>query len=185
MSGLVSFEDVFVIGIGFDIAGAYLLAKGLLLSSRQILRLSSSYFDFNPAQVVARVDDKVSTTLGLTSLVIGFLCQLAGYVGTLALAAPSSVSAGRGVAAAILAVVTIGAVLLTHRLALPYLRRQLLLDIAHYDNSGKRQEIPYGFYLLHLGAQAHMALPKENESQSDYALRVWRVDRITEGGPTG
>jgi hypothetical protein len=77
--GLFSYEDIFVAGIGFDIAGAVLVAKGLLLSSPSILRLSSSYWGFSPPEVVARVEDKVSTYFGIGALLLGFLLQLKSF----------------------------------------------------------------------------------------------------------
>ena len=96
MSSLVSWSDVFVVGIGFDIAGAYLLAKGLLMSDRQVLGLARSYYGGSPDQVVARVDDRIAGKVGVVALVVGFLFQLAGYVINVSIAsATTSTSMGR------------------------------------------------------------------------------------------
>ncbi|TME57173.1 MAG: hypothetical protein E6I60_02405 [Chloroflexi bacterium] len=178
----LSYEDIFVVGIGFDIAGAFLLAKGLLLPSRQIMNLSATYFGFNPSEVVARVEDKISTYIGVSALVTGFLFQLLGYVLDLAFRTVSPASPTRALLAAFGAAVAIGLVRLIYPLVLPTWRRRLLIDVAHYDQSGK-QAHPYGAYLLAFGGKLHMQPALPNESQEAYSKRVWRVTTIIEGGP--
>ena len=183
MQDVLSYQDVFAVGIGLDIAGAFLLAKGLLLSTRQIRSLSAMYWDFSAPDVVARVEDKVSTQIGVAALALGFICQLTGYVLGALLSSnpsPSVVRAGSVIALALLA---IGIVLLIYSLVLPHRRRCLLIDFAHYDNQGRKHDHPYGAYLLILGIRGLDMPSLTDESQPDYARRVWHVDQIIEGGP--
>ncbi len=178
---LLSYEDVFAIGIGLDIAGAFLLAKGLLLSIRQIRNLSATYFDFSGAEVVARVEDRVSTYIGVAALALGFMCQLTGYVIGSMLSFNPSPSVWRAGAVVALALLAVGVVLLVYRTALPAWRKRLLIEFAHYDNHGLKQKYAYGAYLLILGT--HMPPRVKDESEMDYAKRVWHVDQIIEGAP--
>jgi hypothetical protein len=179
---LLSYQDVFAFGIGLDIAGAFLLAKGLLLSTRQILSLSTPHYGWSPPEVLARVDDRVSTEIGVSALALGFACQLIGYfVGSL-FNSSSSPSAGRGGAIVALAFLAIVWVWLTYRIVLPPRRRRLLIGAARYDNHGGKHEYPFGAHLLALGI--NMPPRTQDESETDYAKRVWRVDRIIEGSPT-
>lgn len=182
MSGFFSYEDIFVAGIGFDIAGAFLLARGLLfLSAPEILNLAASYYGWSPPEIVARVEEKVSTNIGVGALVLGFLFQLLGYVLDLALRNASPASLARAWWAVSVAAIAILLTIVTYVLLLPPWRRRLLLDIAHYDKSGK-QPYPFGQYLKIFGAViGSPAL--EGESEEAYAKRVWRVDKIVEGSP--
>jgi len=180
---VISYQDIFAVGIGLDIAGAFLLAKGLLLSTRQIRNLSATYFDFSGPEVVARVEDKVSTQIGVAALGLGFMCQLTGYVLGALLSSnppPSVLRAGAVIALALLA---IGVVLLGYSIVLPHSRRRLLIDFASYDGQGRKHDHPYGGYLLILGTLGINVPSLKDESQMDYAKRVWRVDQIIEGGP--
>jgi hypothetical protein len=182
--GPFSYEDIFVAGIGFDFAGAFLLARGLLfLSAPDILNLASSYWGFSPPEIVAHVEEKVSTNIGVAALVVGFLLQLVGYVVDLALRSASPPSSARAWVAVGVAAVSILITVAVYVLQLRPWRRRLLLDIAHYDKSGK-QPYPYGHYLVVLGDQIGFPA-REGEAQADYARRVWYVDRIIEGGPPG
>jgi hypothetical protein len=89
-------EDLFPLGLGFDVAGACLLAKGLLLSPQQIRGLSGAYWGWNARDIVLRVDDKVAGSFGVLALVLGFLAQSVGYVVLLSIGGTSRYDFGRG-----------------------------------------------------------------------------------------
>ncbi len=181
MQDLISYEDVFALGIGLDIAGAFLLAKGLLLSTRQILNLAATTYGWSAYEVIVRVEDRVSTSVGVAALGLGFICQLIGYVLGSMFSFNPSPSVLRAAAVIALALLAVGVVLLVYRMSLPHWRRRLLLECAHYDKHNKKQDRPYGAYLLILGI--HMPPLATGESQKDYAKRVWHVDQIIEGPP--
>lgn len=65
-------EDLFVAGIGFDIAGAWLLARGLLASSDELALRTASLWGGNPAAVAGQIDDRIRGTIGVAALIAGF-----------------------------------------------------------------------------------------------------------------
>jgi hypothetical protein len=179
----VSYEDIWVAGIGFDIAGAVLLAKGLLLSPGKILGLSATYAGFNPHEIVARAEDRASTLVGVAALVTGFLLQLTGYLIDLAARSTPPASFTRAAVALTIALIAIVVAVSVYSLTRPWLLRRLLLRIAAHHGLPDRQEHPYGMYLLHFGPLIGEPGPLGHESQAEYAKRVWKVDQIVEGGP--
>src|SRR5439155_9132508 len=130
MSNLISWSDVFVVGIGLDIAGAYLLAKGLLMGDRQVLGLARTYFDASPDQVVARVDDRIAGTVGVMALVVGFLFQLAGYfINSSIRVSTTDASLPRGLVTIGLAVGAVAVVRIAYSTIRPTLRRRFLIRL--------------------------------------------------------
>jgi hypothetical protein len=77
---LLSVEDLFTAGIGFDVVGAVLLGKGLLVSSTQQFRKGASgWGGYSFAQALSWSADWVDASFGAAWLVIGFLLQAVGY----------------------------------------------------------------------------------------------------------
>jgi len=179
----LSFQDVFAFGIGLDIAGGYLIAKGLLLPTRQILNLSTPLLGWSPLVVIARVEDKVSTEIGVAALGLGFAFQLTGYFFGALLGDYPEPSPLRAFALVGLSLLGILLVLGAHRVWLPTRRRSLLIDIARFDNGGQKHDYPYGTSLERLGVE--MPGKELGESQDSYAKRVWHVNRIIQGEAPG
>src|SRR4051812_20636134 len=71
--------DLFMLGLGADITGAYVLAKGLLTSPSEQARRARSYYDVNPPLAIAQVKDRLDGEVGVCGLGLGFLAQAAGY----------------------------------------------------------------------------------------------------------
>ena len=46
-SGFVQLDDLFTAGIGCDLAGAWLLARGLIATPEQLTRFSTAFWDSN------------------------------------------------------------------------------------------------------------------------------------------
>ncbi len=74
----LSITDLFVIGLGFDIIGAVLLARGLLLNPSAIARLNT-WGGLELGDTVDRCRNWVDAAFGLSFLVVGFVSQAAGY----------------------------------------------------------------------------------------------------------
>jgi hypothetical protein len=77
---VISVDDLFTAGIGFDVVGAVLVAKGLLVSAKQSFR--RAYVGFGGwgfAQLVTRAEDWVDGWFGASFLVLGFSLQLVAY----------------------------------------------------------------------------------------------------------
>jgi len=183
MSSIISWSDIFVVGIGLDIAGAVLLAQGLLMSDRQVLGLSRTYLNLSPDQVVARVGDRIAGSVGVVSLVLGFAAQLAGYVISLSTRSNVDSSLPRGLTAVLFALAAILFVRLAYLVIRHSFERHLLIRVARYDNDFVLQRHPYGGLLLVLGRAANMSSRLDGESEIQYARRVWRVQEVIEGWP--
>src|SRR6266540_2200814 len=76
----LSIDDLFTAGLGFDLAGAGLLAYGLLLSPREISWQAGTFPGYNSMQAVSLARNRVDALMGFTSIGLGFLCQGAAYV---------------------------------------------------------------------------------------------------------
>src|ERR1044072_4580313 len=74
----MSVTDFFIVGLGLDLAGAAILARGLLLGSASIAALGA-YRGLSHGMTVERCSDRAHAELGLTALGLGFLLQAVGY----------------------------------------------------------------------------------------------------------
>lgn len=101
--------DLYTAGLGAEIAGAVLLAKGLLLSPAQLFDRSRSALDFNPKLVIGLCEDRVDGLFGLRGIAAGFLAQLAGYLASLT-TTPASHGAESALVAVACAVASMGLV---------------------------------------------------------------------------
>jgi hypothetical protein len=74
----LSLADLFLVGLVLDVSGALLLARGLLLSPRELSRLNT-FWGVGYGQHEDRIRNRVAGEFGVTYLVAGFLLQAAGY----------------------------------------------------------------------------------------------------------
>ena len=76
-ASVLQVTDLFAVGIGFDIAGAYLLARGLLISPHGLwVRFTIAGAD---TRFVDEAKDRVMAVVGLGALASGFVIQAFGY----------------------------------------------------------------------------------------------------------
>jgi hypothetical protein len=94
MSHWLSLEDLFVAGIGFDLAGALLLARGLLVDPREFVRRASSAWGVSSVSIGSQANNRIDASFGAAGLVVGFLLQATGYEVTLARGARVATSGG-------------------------------------------------------------------------------------------
>lgn len=79
-----------IVGIVWDLSGAYALARGTLFASPdRIRRQNASTWGTNPAMARARVEQTLEARLGFAHLLIGFGLQLASALG---LSLPASIA---------------------------------------------------------------------------------------------
>ena len=83
--------DLFIVGIGFDLSGAVLLAWGLLASPEDMVRFDMTFWGMS-GSIGRSIKDKVLGGIGVCYLVVGFLLQGVAYM--LALADGTSVTRG-------------------------------------------------------------------------------------------
>jgi hypothetical protein len=178
----VRYSDLFPAGLGFDITGAYLLARGLITGpaeySQRFLRSRHSFARFN----VRAAEDFADGKAGVLALVTGFVLQAVAYV----LSATGVASHTRGAGAGFIAgLCTVGAIAIAYELARatrwPWVR-QWLVECAHWDEyQANRREAPNGQELMTYGQILGRTLPDEYrnpDSVRRHALRVWGTDRV-------
>lgn len=156
MCDLFGIEDLSTFGLGLDIAGAFLLTRGLLASPSQIALNSMTFFGYTHGIVTRLAEDKVAGQFGLVALIAGFLLQAVGYA--LMLSAGPSAEAGwqRVVVAIAFAAAAVVIVLSAHAKCKPRLVRQTLLAVAHVNAYARPVTVeprPYGGLLLHYGTE--------------------------------
>jgi hypothetical protein len=78
MADYLSLTDLFLVGLAFDICGAILLAKGLLLSPRFLTKLNT-WWGVSDGQHQDRCENRVAGEFGMSYLVVGFALQAVGY----------------------------------------------------------------------------------------------------------
>jgi hypothetical protein len=134
----LSIDDLFTAGLGFDLAGATLLALGLLASPRDVVRRSATFYGGNPLDAVVFAKNRIDGLFGLTSIGLGFVCQAVAYV---AVVAGAGVSTGWRPAFGAIAMAIVG-VLVAVGVWLAFRRRlllRLLAEAAHYDPAGMKR----------------------------------------------
>jgi len=79
MCSVLTVQDLFAIGLGLDLAGGYLVARGLLASDED-MATRNTFYGMGAQATVSRASDRVDATFGLAYLGSGFGLQIIGYV---------------------------------------------------------------------------------------------------------
>jgi hypothetical protein len=175
---VVAYSDVFAAGLGFDIAGAVLVAKGLITPANEYAgQVAQSRNSFAWARVRAATD-YADGRAGVIALGGGFAFQALGYALSI-----GGVSANtKGSTASVIAVAfTAAAILLTwlaaRRTRWP-LTRTYLVELAHVDNWGNRHDAPDGQELM-LYADVLRRLPEnERYDLKKHCRLTWKVEQF-------
>jgi hypothetical protein len=75
----LTLTDLFVVGLGVELVGAWLIARGLLASPAR-LKSFGNVGALGAGDVAERARDRVDALFGMVYLLIGFLAQLIGYL---------------------------------------------------------------------------------------------------------
>jgi hypothetical protein len=169
-------QDLFVAGAGFDIAGAYFLARGLLTSPEQASQMQIQGGNSFARFTVRAAEDYADGRVGIVGLLIGFIVQASAYV----LSAPGSARLASSIATVVgLVASTTGAILLViaiGRFARPRLRNRWLLETARIDSLGFRHADPSGQELFTYGRVLNIrAYQEEFVDNASYAWRVFKT----------
>jgi hypothetical protein len=151
---ILSIDDLFAAGLGLDVAGAYLLGKGLLTSPRAIIKRATPYDDFSYPLALAQAEDRVDAVAGVAVLLTGFALQALAYTLSIGFA----LDPGTGWVMAITALAAaVAAATFALAAARQTRRRRLavqLVELARHDKVGQRHDEPsarrlqsYGFEL--------------------------------------
>jgi hypothetical protein len=174
---LLDVQDLFPAGIGCDIAGGYLVVRGLLLDDIEIRRLAGTYVGMSVGGLAARLRARIDARIGLVGLLSGFALQALAYVLTIGGADPSDGSLERGLVAGGAAVVADLLVLSAWQVLKPCMLRRAVLRVSCVDAESRTvAELPFVGVLIPLGREAGFPLIEIDgapESDEHYALRVF------------
>jgi hypothetical protein len=171
------------LGLGVDLAGASILAIGLLAAPVTLGAQATAFWDFSPQLGAAGARARVDAEVGLSGLVLGIGLQIAGV------AFPSTPPRGLIALSAVgggLLVFGVWSLIRDHRL------RQLIVEIARAreadDGSGcELAPLPNGARLMSLGRAAGWEWLGATESVQNYAERNFGLhpDEIDISGKPG
>jgi len=175
-------EDLFLVGLGFDIAGALVLARGVLMRLPAISRLGARKAVVPLDHAAALLRSRAEAEVGVVLLCGGFAVQAVGYGLTLSLGAssPSVLKALVGVA---LGLASLGAGLGLAKLTIKRRLKRLALRFAQTDPTtgiaaGAPSATQLGFFGKALGYE-----PSADETSDDYALRVFGATSVFHDEP--
>lgn len=174
MNWTLTVEDVFAVGLGFDIAGGWLLALGLLAKAPQIHHGAT----INGLELLgtSALRDRVDAQIGLGFLIGGFLLQVVGYVLQEAGLGSGPSGAGPAVLFGAITAASVAIGLAAHRVLVGPFRRRIGRQIVDHLSA---QGTPSGDWLVYWG-QAVGHQPMAAETRGDYSARVWGVAVVEE-----
>jgi hypothetical protein len=179
----LSVEDLFVVGISCDIAGAYLVSRGLISSPVQIARRTVALWGGNRRTAIEQAEDRVRGQFGLGALVFGFGLQAVAYLLTIAGSNEGSHDTSRVVVAAALAILPGMLVLGVERAFRQHLLRRNLIGLARWNADERREEALPSAKIL-AGFADELGHPRRSdEPDATYALRVFEIEGV--GGDWG
>lgn len=172
---MLELEHLFFAGLGFDFAGAYLVARGLLQRIPQLATLGGTMFALERPRATYAVEDRIRGTVGLIALLVGFALQAGGYVAVL-LDARIHYGADEALIGVAIAIGVITVVLIAEHLSRPRWRDSILIRVARFDHegSGALRDRPVAHVLHSFGEQLGRPL-LEGESDVEYCARVFNV----------
>lgn len=175
---ILTVQDFFAVGLGLDLAGGYLVARGLLADEADIA--TSRTIAWMGAQAtVSKVSDRVDARFGLLYLLLGFGLQVVGYIAEEAGLEPGPTGWPPALTFLLLTAVALVAALLVHRRLAPALTRALALRVARLDGYGLPASEPNGRELMELGVKLGTEA-MQGESYGEYAQRFWKIDRVSD-----
>lgn len=132
----LSLIDLFLVGLALDLSGAYLLAKGLLLSPSVLNELTADEGEARAGAEEAPYRNRIDAEIGVIYLATGFGLQVIGYLLEVG-GVKSTTGAGRLVVAIALGLSTLGLTWIVWRVLYPIrLRRLQDRVIADFESDG-------------------------------------------------
>jgi hypothetical protein len=178
-------EDLFALGLGCDIAGGILLARGLLSTPETIARRATSFYGVSPPTAVAMAQDNVDSRVGLGALLLGFLLQAAGYALQVSRdRSPTDGSTADAVAVLALVVLGCAVVIGSWRLYRTKWIKGLLVRTARCDPATRQMaDRPSAERLRAFGYELGFDVLPNETSPPGAALYVERVFGVTDAQP--
>jgi hypothetical protein len=179
---MLSVEDLFLAGIGCDIAGGYLVSRGLLAPIPQLATLGGTMFALERPRAPFAVEDRIRGSVGLVTLVLGFALQAVGYALLL-----SNTRVRYGSEEAIIGVgiaLALGLLIpLAESRVRPWWRDRILVRVARFDYEGGHAplERPVAHVLRAFGEQTGRPLLTDEDDVA-YCARVFGVEAAVPSG---
>lgn len=176
-SGYLQLQDFYTAGVGCDLGGAFLLARGLINRPAELTRLAGSFYGSNAYEAISVAKNRLDAVVGVLGLGAGFTLAVVGYLA--ALATPHTTRTGTpevlvGAALALFALaVTLAAGHVYRRLRLV----PLLIEMARFTMTEERMPFPRAALLPRwLEALGHDR--REGEDDLGFVRRAAKVDDL-------
>ncbi len=179
---MLAVEDLFLVGLGFDIAGALVLARGVLMRLAAISRLGARNAVEPLDNAAALLRARAEADGGVALLCGGFAVQAVGFGLTLSLGA-SSPSVLKALVGVVLGLASLGAGVGLAKLTTKRRLKRLALRFAQTDPTtgiaaGAPSATKLGFFGKALGYE-----PGVDETSDDYARRVFGATSVFHDEP--
>jgi hypothetical protein len=183
MANLLSVDDLFTVGVSFDMLGGYMLGRGLLAGPLDIARRTQTLIGSNPPERVSQIEARADGQVGLILLFVGFLLQASGYVALIA-GAQIKTGADRTMLAVALALAAASAAWLMVRWIRPRMLRRLAVEVARANPQTNSMDIdPDASTLLslghHLGYPIDGTSPKDTRAAEAYARKHFGITHLS------
>lgn len=170
-------EDLFTAGIGCDLGGAFLLARGLINRPAELTRLAGSFWGSNSYQAVDVAKNRLDAIAGVSCLGVGFILQATGYIATLS--RPHQTRTG--IEDVLVAIVVSATALVLTIIVGTWLRKlrllPLLIEMSRYTMFEQREDFPRAV-LLPGWLEALGRTRIEGEDDLAFARRVSGIENM-------
>lgn len=176
-----AFTDLFSAGAGFEVAGAVLLAQGLMTTPRRLAGQITFSHNTSSYVNVRYAEDRADGEVGRASLVAGFTLQAVAYALAAGGTDPRTHGSWAYVVSAGCAIFAIAVTYAAWRAIRPRRTRAFLAELARYDRWARRHDDPEGYELMDYGVLlGHKPFPHERGEKGlvIYAKRVFGVERV-------
>lgn len=174
---LFQVQDLWTAGLGCDLGGAFLLARGLINGPAELTRLAGSFWGSNRYQALSVARNRLDAIAGVTGLLAGFGLQAVGYIVSLATSHRLSTGDREAVVAAALAIAAAVATVLCGNMLRKTRLVPLLVEMAHYTMDEERMEFPRAA-LLPGWLEALGREREDGEDDLSYVRRVVGVEDL-------
>jgi hypothetical protein len=180
MASVLSVDDLFTVGVAFDLMGGYFLGRGLVANVPEIVRRTQTYWGSNAVERVTQLQARADGLIGLSLLGVGFALQAGGYLALIG-GAGFTTGAGRALVATALMLGTALVALPVCRRLHGKITRRFVRDAARVmPASGTLQDYPDGRALVEMGQHLGLSLDSaEPAAIAAFAKRHFGVERVS------
>lgn len=175
-SGLFQLQDLYTAGIGFDLGGAFLLARGLINPPAELTRLGSSFYGSNRFQAISLARNRLDAVAGVSGLFAGFILQAIGYIEVLSVAHRTATGTDEALVAAAFALLALATVMLVGNVYRQKRLIPLLVEMARWTLDDERMAYPSASLLPHWVEALESR--REGENDLDLVRRIAGVENL-------